>query len=165
MVLREKLKSIRMNKGENMTTYLTRITQVRDELGAIGEVIQSVDLVRTASNGVAKPWVVFVESVVAREHMPSWDRLWDDFIWEETRRGYVQGSTSHNKDDEENVVSSKGEEEEVQEGFQGWNQATGWREERHEQREMICLPEVWTLCWTVPKQEEEETIDNDFSRD
>ena len=26
MVLREKLKSIRMDKGENMTTYLTRIT-------------------------------------------------------------------------------------------------------------------------------------------
>ena len=26
MILREKLKSIRMNKGENMTTYLTRIT-------------------------------------------------------------------------------------------------------------------------------------------
>ena len=45
MVLREKLKSIHMNKGENMTTYLTRITQVRDELGAIGEVIQSVELV------------------------------------------------------------------------------------------------------------------------
>ena len=39
MVLREKLKSIRMNKGENMTTYFTKITQVRDELGAIGEVI------------------------------------------------------------------------------------------------------------------------------
>ena len=32
MVLSEKLKSIRMNKGENMTTYLTRITHVRDEL-------------------------------------------------------------------------------------------------------------------------------------
>ena len=65
MVLREKLKSIRMNKGENMTTYLTRITQVRDELGAIGEVIESAELVRTTLNGVAKPWAVFVELVVA----------------------------------------------------------------------------------------------------
>ena len=35
MVLREKLKSIQMNKGENMTTYLTRITQVRDVLGLL----------------------------------------------------------------------------------------------------------------------------------
>ena len=78
-----------MNKGENMTSYLTRITQIHDELGAILEVIQSAELVRTTLNGVAKPWAVFVEPVVAREHMPSWDRLWDDFIQEETRKGYV----------------------------------------------------------------------------
>ena len=50
-----------MNKGENMTTYLTRITHLRDELGAIGEVIQSVEFVRTSLNGVTKPWAVFVE--------------------------------------------------------------------------------------------------------
>ena len=68
-----------MNKGENMTN-LTKITQVRDELGAVGEVIHGVELVRTYLNGVTKPWVVFVESMVAREHMSSWDRLWDDFI-------------------------------------------------------------------------------------
>ena len=58
-----------MNKGENMSAYLTRITQVCDELGAIGEVIESVELVGTSLNYVAKPWAVFVESVVAREHM------------------------------------------------------------------------------------------------
>ena len=98
-----------MNKGENMTTYLTRITQVHDELRAIGEVIQSAELVCTTLNGVAKPQAVFVESVVAHEHMPSRDHLWDDFIQEETRRGYVQGSTSHNKEDQENVaLAAKG---------------------------------------------------------
>ena len=88
MVLREKLISMHMNKGENMTTYLTRITQVRDELGAIGEVIQSAELVYTTLNGVTKQWVVFVEPLVARENMRSWDCLWDNFI-HETCRGYV----------------------------------------------------------------------------
>ena len=34
MVLREKLKSVRMGKGEGMASYLTKITQVRDELAA-----------------------------------------------------------------------------------------------------------------------------------
>ena len=42
MVLREKLKSTRMNKGENMVSYLTRITEVRDELGAMGERVLDV---------------------------------------------------------------------------------------------------------------------------
>jgi len=34
--------------------------------------------------------------------MPKWDHLWDDFIQEETRREYLQGSSS-NGYDEENV--------------------------------------------------------------
>ena len=72
-----------MTKSESVTCYLSRITQVRDELGAVGEVIPNTELVRTALNGVAKPWVVFVEAIVARENMPNWDRLWDDIVQEE----------------------------------------------------------------------------------
>ena len=39
MVHREKLKNIKMVKGEMCMTYLTRISQVRDELAAVGEAI------------------------------------------------------------------------------------------------------------------------------
>ena len=60
MVLREKLKSIKMVKGEVCMTYLTRISQVRDELATVGEVVTGPELVRTALNGVTAPWVVFV---------------------------------------------------------------------------------------------------------
>ena len=78
------------------------------------------ELVRTTLNGVTNPWVVFVESVVAREHMPTWDRLWDDFIQEETCTGYVQGSTSHNKKDEENVaLAAKGKKKKTKKGSKG----------------------------------------------
>ena len=46
MVLREKLKSIMMVKGEVMLTYLTRISEVRDELAAVGEVVPNAELCR-----------------------------------------------------------------------------------------------------------------------
>jgi hypothetical protein len=36
MVLREKLKSIKMTKTGNVVTYITSLTQVRDELGVVG---------------------------------------------------------------------------------------------------------------------------------
>jgi hypothetical protein len=71
MVLREKLKSIKMTKAENVVTYLTRLTQVRDELGAVGEDIVESELVRTTLNGVSKQWSVFVEGIVAREKLPN----------------------------------------------------------------------------------------------
>ena len=41
-----------MGKGEGMASYLTKITQVRDELAAVGDVIGSPEMVRTTLNGV-----------------------------------------------------------------------------------------------------------------
>jgi hypothetical protein len=71
MVLRRKLKSIKMTKAKNVVTYLTRLTQVRDELGVVGEAIVESELVRKTLNGVSKQWVVFVEGIVSREKLPN----------------------------------------------------------------------------------------------
>ena len=109
MVLREKLKSIKMVKGEVCMTYLARISQVRDELGIVGAVVTDPELVHTALNGVTAPWAVFVQGLVARENLPSWDRVCDDFVQEETRRGFLQCSSSTSRQDEEDVaLTTKG---------------------------------------------------------
>ena len=44
MVLREKLKNIKMVKGEVYMAYLTRISKVRDELVAVGVVVTGLEL-------------------------------------------------------------------------------------------------------------------------
>ena len=54
-----------------MVSNLTRITQIQDELGAVGERVLDVELVRTTLNGVTKPWYVFVQSIVTHEHIPT----------------------------------------------------------------------------------------------
>ena len=108
MVLREKLKSIKMVKDEEMVTYLTRITWVRDGLAAMGEKVEDGVLVQQALNGVTKSWAVFVESIVAKENLPNWDRLWDDFTQEETQRGYIQGSSSTAPKEEDVALAAKG---------------------------------------------------------
>jgi hypothetical protein len=124
MVLREKLKSIKMTKAENVVTYLTRLTQVRDELGAVGEAIVDSDLVRTTLNGVSKQWVVFVEGIVAREKLPGWERLWDDFVQEETQRGYVHGSSSTGHE-EENVALATTSKKKFKRGPKGGQKPKG----------------------------------------
>ena len=48
------MKGIKMTKTKNVATYLTKITQVIDEIGVVGEVIADNELVRTALNGVTK---------------------------------------------------------------------------------------------------------------
>jgi hypothetical protein len=54
MALKAKLYDIKMGKEENVYSYLTRVTQVKDESIAVGEVITDSELVRIALNGVTK---------------------------------------------------------------------------------------------------------------
>jgi hypothetical protein len=90
-VLREKLRNTKMTKTDTVASYLTKLSQIRDELGVVGEKVEGAELVRTALNGFSKPWDSFVRGIVAREKLLDWERLWDDFIQEEIRVGSKQG--------------------------------------------------------------------------
>jgi hypothetical protein len=70
MVLFERLRSTRM---------------LKDELAAIEEIVDPNSMVRTALNNFTKPWGPFVRGIVAQELLPTWERLWDDFVQQETR--------------------------------------------------------------------------------
>jgi hypothetical protein len=85
MVLHDRLRGIRMLKDESVTSFLHRYTQIRDELAAVGEIVNPNSLVRQAMNSFTKPWGPFVRGIVAREVMPTWERMWDDFVQEEIR--------------------------------------------------------------------------------
>lgn len=87
IVMREKLSGTKMSKNETISSYLTRISQVRDELVAVGEKVFDSELVRTTLNWFTEQWSAFVKGVIARENLPTWGRLWDDFTQEETLHG------------------------------------------------------------------------------
>lgn len=44
MVLQEKLRSTKMTKAKSVTSYLTRISQVLDQLAAVGEIVVASEL-------------------------------------------------------------------------------------------------------------------------
>jgi len=98
MVLKDKLKAIKMTKTNNVTTYLTKITSVRDELVAVGEIIAPTELVRIALNGFPKTWENFVDDIVAQENLLDWERLWDDCIQNEIRKNHL-GAAKQVEDD------------------------------------------------------------------
>ena len=85
MVLYDRLRGIHMLKDESVTSFLGRYTQIKDELGAVGEVVDPDSMVRTTLNSFTKPWGSFIRGIVAMEVMPTWERMWDDFVQEETR--------------------------------------------------------------------------------
>jgi hypothetical protein len=79
MALKDKLHDTKMGKEESVSSYLTRVAQVKDELATVGEVISYSELVRIALKGFTKEWEVFVNCVVDHEHLLDWSKLWDDF--------------------------------------------------------------------------------------
>ena len=64
-----------MERVEGVTSYITRISQVRDEVATIREFVSNIELVCTTMNGVTKPWALFVEEIVSMDNFPSWDKI------------------------------------------------------------------------------------------
>jgi hypothetical protein len=104
MALRKQLRGTKMAKGEGVIPYLTRITQIRDELAAVDEKTEDLELVRIALDGFTKSWDIFVRGVVARENLPDRQRLWDDLVQEEIRIGQAGPSSSTHAEEEEGLA-------------------------------------------------------------
>jgi hypothetical protein len=116
MALRDKLHGTKMARGESITSYLTRLTQVRDELATVGDIVLDEELVCIALNGFGKQWDVFVKCIEGREKLPTWDRMWDDFIQEEIQERSQCGEQKNKFEDEENLAlasKSKGKRKKI----------------------------------------------------
>ena len=51
-----------MLEDESVNSFLGRFTRIRDELGAVGEVVEPNSLVRQALHSFTKPWAPFIEA-------------------------------------------------------------------------------------------------------
>jgi hypothetical protein len=132
MILRTKLRECRMTNFDNVTSYPMRITQIHDQLAAIGEVVLDAKLVNVALNGFTKAWEPFIMGICVQEHLPKWERLWDDCIQEETRKESRSGKQGGGGGDENLALVSKTKKNKgkffVKKGdSQGEGQQSGWK--------------------------------------
>ena len=72
LTLRNQLHNMKMDNSESVTSYLMRVSQIRDQLATIGDVISDKELVTTTLNGFPTFWIPFVQGVCARS------KLWAD---------------------------------------------------------------------------------------
>lgn len=101
LALKDKLRKIKMEKGDSIKKYLTNFTHCQDELGSVGITIVEDDMVSLALVGLPKIWYSYQDSVNGREKLPYWERMWSDLMQEEIRMNTRDGS-SPNSDNEEN---------------------------------------------------------------
>jgi hypothetical protein len=74
--LKNELHDMTMNDDENITSYFVRISQLRDQLQAIGEIISEKELVNIVLNSLPKTWDAFAASMNTRKEYPTFEELW-----------------------------------------------------------------------------------------
>ena len=85
MALKDKLRNIKIEKGDSMPKYLTKFIQCRDELGSVGVNVDDEDLVSLALLGLSNSWNSYQDSVNGWEKLPGWERLWSYIVQEEIK--------------------------------------------------------------------------------
>jgi hypothetical protein len=107
LALKDKLKKIKMEKGDSIPKYLMNFVQCRDEMGSVGITVVDNDLVSLALLGLPKSWYGYQDSVNGREKLSDWERLWSDLVQEEFRRNTRDGSSSKHDDEEDFYLAAK----------------------------------------------------------
>ena len=67
LALQDKLRKIKMEKGETIPKYLTKFTQCRDELGSVGITVVEDDMVSLSLLGLPKSWHSYQDFVNGQE--------------------------------------------------------------------------------------------------
>jgi hypothetical protein len=91
MLLKSKLAITHMSNTNTVTSYLMKIIELRDQLATTGEKIKSEESIPIALNGFSSSWEPFVQGVCAHGLLPNFEKLWDNFILEETKLENVSG--------------------------------------------------------------------------
>jgi hypothetical protein len=85
MSLKNELRDMKMNDEDSITSYFVRISQLRDQLQAIEEIISKKELVNIVLNGLPKTWHAFATSMNTRKEYPTFEELWICCAQEESR--------------------------------------------------------------------------------
>jgi hypothetical protein len=98
LTLKSQLQNTKMTKGDTVALLLMKLSDIKEQLETIGEIMSDRELVLTTLQNLPKSWEPFIQSISGREALPTFDPLWTDCTQEELRlrnRG-VEDSSEEN---------------------------------------------------------------------
>jgi hypothetical protein len=104
MSLKNELCDMKMNNDDTITSYFVRISQLRDQLQAIEEIISEKELVNIVLNGLPKTWDAFAASMNTRTEYPTFEELWTCCAQEESR---ISAKEKSQKKDDDQAYTTK----------------------------------------------------------
>ena len=72
-----------MSRSDTIATYFMKISQLKDQLKAIGDTVTDDELMTITLNGFASSWDPFVEGICSKDVLPKFEQLWNHGVQEE----------------------------------------------------------------------------------
>jgi hypothetical protein len=82
LTLKGQLQSAKMTKGDTVAILFMKISKIKEQLGAIGEIMSDRELVLSTLNNITKHWEPFLQSISGREKLTNFDHIWTNFTQE-----------------------------------------------------------------------------------
>lgn len=113
MLLENQLRSYQMQKGEEIDPFLLRLQGITNQLTFMGSTPDPEFLVRTTLNAIPEEWETFVQSILHRATLPSWE-MWAALQLQELRRLTKAGSSGKGvqikEDEDDAALASTGQQ-------------------------------------------------------
>jgi hypothetical protein len=85
LTLKSQLQSTKMTKDDTVALFFMKLSEIKEQLETIGEIMSDRELVLTTLQNLPKSWEPFLQSISGRETLPTFERLWTDCTQEELR--------------------------------------------------------------------------------
>ena len=81
-----------------MQSYFTRVSQIKDKLEAIGDMIEEAEVVMTTLNSLPRDWESFIQGICSRRKLTKFRKLWEECVQEEERIASREEKLNQNQD-------------------------------------------------------------------
>ena len=81
-----------------MQTYFTRVAQIKEQLDAIGDMVEAEEIIMTTLNGLPRDWESFIRGICSRRRLTKFWQLWEDCVQEEERKASREEKLNENED-------------------------------------------------------------------
>ena len=88
MTLRNQLKNVKIQNAKTIQYYFTRVSQIKEQLEAVYEEVENVEIVMTTLNGLPRSWDSFIQGICARSNLITFSRLWEECSQEYAKTVY-----------------------------------------------------------------------------
>ena len=72
------MKNVKIQNVETMPSYLTRVSQVKEQLEVVDEKVDNAEIVMPTLNGLPRSWDSFIQGICARKNLVKFSRLWEE---------------------------------------------------------------------------------------